>query len=1019
MRIFLTSYFSQHPPFPISSVIILAIFIGASCTQLPDFPKEDSSLLDGFQVQDGFEISLVVAEPLIVDPVDMEIDENGRLFVVEMPGYPLDLSKKGRIKELRDTDNDGLPDQSILFADSLVLPTGIMRWKKGFIVTDTPDVLYLEDTNGDGKADRREVLLTGFALSNPQHNMNNPEFGLDNWIYLANEGYFTTIDYKDLLGDEGSAIRFPQHPEAPQLPQNGGDRNVRFRPDQLQLEMCSGSTQFGQAFDAWGHHFETSNFHPLWHEVIAARYLERNPSLLAVEAVQYLPDAAVNEVFPRSQSPEHQLLTDVGVITSGCGINWYTGGLFPTAFEEVLFLCEPVHNLVQANKISAVGPTFRSHRLEEGREFLSSTDNWFRPANTYIGPDGALYVIDYHRKIIEHPEWMSDEVNESGQLYDGTDKGRIYRIVPKGSAGIDWLNKLALGNKSKADLVPYLSHQNSWWRKTAQKLLVFGEEAANDPIDAIKALIKESEGAGRVHGLWTLEGLDELDSEMLALAMKDPMPGVRENALQLAEHHLDDIPELIPAMLKMQDDPDPRVRFQLLCTLGFVEGKAAQQVRETLLLKDLDNDWTHLAALSAIPGQEKDQYKWAMAQFKGKEDSGGIRFVKNLAALIGRKGINNEISFVIDEVLGMDKSHEAFKVATLEGLAQGIGNSDQQAALPEASLDQLLGLSLDEVAGLRQPALRMLKQLGLPANKGRLTAATNSALQLIQQTETSITRQADAIKLLTLINPAQHLALFKNSLQPNTPSLVQLAAIKGMESLQGLDNTRFLLALWSQLTPEVRGGAIESFRDYPDRMHLFLDEVEAGRIAAQGIGPKQIFEILKNDDKTVRRRATKLLETSNGDRAAVLKDYQETLNGEGLWEKGKVVFEAQCAKCHQLGGEGGYPLGPDLAGIRNRTEASILHDILIPNAAIADGYDVWTVVTTNEETFSGIIASETPSVMTFRFLDTPDKVVSRTTIKSLTSAPVSLMTTGLEQQISKAEMIDLLAYLKNKRDHVE
>ena len=1009
MRLPFANHFSQHLPLSFSIFLVIAIFLGASCTQLPDSGQEIS--LEQFSIQEGFNIELFAAEPLIQDPVDMEVDEDGRLFVVEMPGYPLDLGRSGRIKQLIDSDNNGIPDQTILFADSLLLPTGIMRWKKGFIVTDTPDVLYLEDTDGDGKADKREVLLTGFALSNPQNNLNNPNYGLDNWIYLANEGYFTTIDYKDLFGDEGSPVHYPRVEGSPKLPQNAGDRNVRFKPDVHALEMCAASTQFGQAFDPWGHQFQTSNFHPLWHEVIAARYLQRNPDLLAAEAAQYLPDEPINEVFPTSQSPEHQLLTDVGVITSGCGINWYTGGAFPKTFNDVLFLCEPVHNLLQANKIMPQGATFSSHRLKEGEEFLSSSDTWFRPSNTYIGPDGALYVIDYHRKIIEHPEWMSDEVNESGQLYEGTDKGRIYRITSTGAAQADWLDEIKLSTQSPMEWVPYLNDKNSWWRTTAQRLLVYENAGGKEVEAAIKQVAASAQGqAGRIHALWTLEGLQKTDVELLKQAAQDPIAGIRENAIQLMELHLEEYPSLADVLLQLENDPDPRVRFQLLCTLGFIETPAAQAARERLLVKDLESEWTHLAALSATPGQEMALFQWASSNLRDKMDEGGSLFIKNLSALIGRKDIAGEVNPFMSTLTSLPST---IKAAALKGLALGLPSDSKSIAL--SNRERLLTWSLEEDKDIRSASLALLRKAGLPSSQPALTEVRQVAQTIAGNSAADEALRADAISLLDIMGAADFQDFFKEQIDPQTPPVMQKAAIRGLAAATGVGNAKFLLDKWDQLTPPVRATVVSSFRSYPDRMHLLLSAVEEGKIAAQGIGPKQVFEILKNDDKSVRRRATLLFQRTNGEREVVLAEYQDVLNTPGDFARGKIVYEAECASCHQLGGESGYPLGPDLASIRNRTTASILHDILIPNAAIAEGYDVWTVKTKASEEYSGIIAGESPSSITLRYLEVEDQVISRGDIAELNSAPTSLMTTGLEQNIDQQEMADLLAFLKNQR----
>ena len=229
----------------------------------PVLPKNAVST---FELEPGFKIELVASEPLISDPVDMEIDEYGRLYVVEMHGYPLDKTGTGIIKLLSDTDGDGHMDKSTVFADSLTLPNSVMRWKKGVLVTDAPHVFYLEDTNGDGRADKKEIMLTGFALSNPQHNLNSPVLAIDNWIYLAHEGAVATQTYKNEFGDTGTAIYYPQVPASPRLPPNANGRAVRFRPDQHLLETTSGNTQFGHAFDTWGHHFLVANYNHIIQE---------------------------------------------------------------------------------------------------------------------------------------------------------------------------------------------------------------------------------------------------------------------------------------------------------------------------------------------------------------------------------------------------------------------------------------------------------------------------------------------------------------------------------------------------------------------------------------------------------------------------------------------------------------------------------------------------------------------------------------------------------------------------------
>ena len=578
-------------------------------------PYTPESAKSTFRIETGFRIELMTSEPDIASPVAMDIDEDGRWFVVEMPGYPLDTSPSGRIKLLEDTDGDGKPDTATVFADQLVLPTGVMRWKRGVLVTSAPDLLYLEDTDGDGRADRRSVVVTGFAVTNPQHSVNGPTYTLDNWIQLAYSGGGGALIFPELFGDRGKPLTFPGAPSVAGVDAKG--RSVRIRLDPPRVEPRSSDSQYGNTFDAWGHYFTSENNDHIRHEVVPARYLERNPQLPVSAAAHQISDhGGAARVFPITANPQYELLTESGEFTSACSLTVYTGGLFPGEYARSSFVAEPVHNLVHRDVIESSGATFVARRGSQAREFLASTDPWFRPVNFYVGPDGALYVIDYYRARIEHPEWTASEFHKNpAQFTLGRDRGRIYRIVPDGTPVP--AARPRLGSATDQALIAALSHGNLWWRRTAQRLLLDRRSPQIAP--ALETVARQGASPlGRLHALWTLDGLGLLDETLVVRALGDSEPGVRENALRLAEPRLAGLAVLRAAVLaRAVVEPDARAQFQLLATLGGLDSAEAKAAQQQLFFAHLDDPWMQVAALSAGPDRAAAYLQAALAPDSG------------------------------------------------------------------------------------------------------------------------------------------------------------------------------------------------------------------------------------------------------------------------------------------------------------------------------------------------------------------------------------------------------------------
>lgn len=1002
------------------SLFVFIFLIVTSC-QKKDNPVSGGvppdQALSTFQLADGFQIELIASEPLIADPVAMDLDDEGNIYVVEMHGYPLDKGGSGRIVKLIDTDGNGTPDKRFVFADRLVLPTGIMRWKKGFIVVDVPHVLYLEDSDGDHQSDIHKVLLSGFALTNPQHLANTPIYGLDNWIYLAHQGKVTPKVFPIEFGDTGDVVQYVDRPGSQTLPTDANGRNVRFKPDESLLEMMSGDSQYGHTFDEWGHQFLTSNADHLYCEIIAARYLDRNPGLHIVEATENIPDhGSACEVFPITKNPQHQLLTDVGVITSSCGVTMYNGGLFPDQFAQVSFIAEPVHNLVHADRIVGKGASFTASRVYKNMEFLASTDSWFRPAQFYIGPDGALYILDYYRQIIEHPEWMSDEVNQSGALYNGSQQGRIYRITPTGTPAMDWCGGLKLDQLSTNERVDLLNHKNAWWRRQAQRLLVTHPDSLAAPIIQSKLDQGGLSPAGTVHALWTLEGLHQLNSRYILQALKHPSPGVRENAIRLAESRADFEPIFIHTLLALVKDTDAKVRFQLLCTLGLLKHPGLKKAMQEILINDIEDRWVQLAALSSVSGQEYDLIKTLAPVFESHPSAGKKLFFEQTAGVIAATGNNITINQLIQ--LAADKTTPSslwWKVSILKGLTTGLKTRSPNVDFLVSSYALLSSkFNTQESAELRSTALQLLLISGT-INKNENTDLVHKARAYLKDPASPLEIQLDALKILGAVKDTQSVSLIQNLFDPTQPDQLQHQAIQTYYSILPDQATEFVFQQWKTLTPSVRDASITVLMKSNPSKYLLLQAVEQGHIQRSAIDWSRTTQLMNSYTDSIRAFARKVLGQPLDNRNEVLEKYQASLTLPGDAAKGLALFKQHCGVCHQVGGEGGKAIGPDLASIRNRDSRFILADILDPNRSLADEYESWEIEKKNGDHLSGIIGSETNSNLTLIDALGTSTTVSRDEIKRITAAELSMMPAGFERVLDVEAMANVLSYLKGMK----
>ena len=382
-------------------------------------PLSPAASLACFDVVPGHVVELVAAEPLVFDPVAICWDDDGRLFVAEMSDYP-NGDGGGRIVTLTDTDGDGTIDTRTIFAAGLPFPNGLLAWNGGLLVTAAPDILHLVDRDGDGAAESSEVILTGFQAGNQQLRVNGLCAGPDGWVYAAN-------------GRSGGSITSPKRPDAPAVSIDRHD--LRFRPDTGEVEAVAGFSQFGLAFDAQGNRFSNWNTAPIRQVVFPLDVASRHPLSAPPSDMEVLEDPVQqNRLFPISGTPTTFNREPTDAFNASCGLSIDRGSRL--APRGCAYVCEPLLNIVHRRELVPVGVAFEARRPagEETREFLASRDPWFRPVFTVTGPDGALWICDFYRAWVEHPDFVRAELRDGVDWDEGKDRGRIWRVRPADEA---------------------------------------------------------------------------------------------------------------------------------------------------------------------------------------------------------------------------------------------------------------------------------------------------------------------------------------------------------------------------------------------------------------------------------------------------------------------------------------------------------------------------------------------------------------------------------------------------------
>ena len=972
-------------------------------------PLAPTEALGSFEIVPGYRVEQVAAEPLVADPVAISFDARGRMYVVCMRGYSEQGDEDlGEVRRLDDIDGDGRFDSSAMFAAGLSWPTGIVCYDGGVFVAVAPDILFLKDTNGDGIADERRLVFTGFHRKNVQGLLNSLSWGLDNRIHGA-----TSSSGADVARPGTEVVRV-------------GRRDFSFDPRSDEFTPTSGGAQHGLSFDDWGRKFVCSNSRHMEMVVLEERYLRRNPKLQSRSARELIAaegaQAEIHRISPvepwRTVRTRLRVAGQVpgpvesggrasGYFTSATGVTIYRGDAWPEQDHGVAFVGDVGSNVVHRKRLRPDRVLLKAERADPGREFLASRDIWFRPVQFANAPDGTLYVIDMYREVIEHPLSLPPVIKKHLDLTSGRDRGRIYRVVPEGFGGS---RQVRLDEATPGELVATLEHPNGWHRDTAARLIY--ERQDKTVGSTLEALVATSpHPLARMHALYALRGLNVLSAAVVEGALADRSARVVEHAVRLAERFAAGSPTLRSALYKLAEHDDARVRFQLALTLGALEDDERLAPLGRILAQGLDEEWTRLAVESALSRDAETVFGALLLAESTTSSSDATEALRRLSRLIGAQGDQEALARWLDAVVDSVKAETPPPVAAPSATPAGSSSAWERAA------------------GLLQALARGRSESGVNLRRSLVVAGRDGALLLDGVLERARNRARDAasdlgardraIRILALSSYGRERESLLQLLGGREPPQVQLAALDALSSFHVVQVAQDLLESWSGWTPKVRQKALDVILERPERVTALLDAIEDGNVSAGELAPTQRRSLRDYPRREIKQRARKILpEVQRARREEVVASYRPSLTQAGDAVRGQAVFTKNCASCHEFGGVG-YALGPNITSSHERGLEGLLQNILDPNREVDPQYTNYELVTGDGRVLSGLISSESAGSITIERGAGQRETVSREDLASLKSSGVSLMPEGLEAEIDATAMADLLTYLSSGQVRAE
>lgn len=929
---------------------------GIGGTAPSDIP-EATDIAAAFMGRPGFRVELVAADPDLMAPVALAFDERGRLFVAERP---VNQPQQGRVSVLEDPDSSGVFRVRVVYAEGVSFPSALACYDGGVFVGAGSEVLYFKDTQGDGRADVKRVVFSGFSPAAT----NSP--GTAPVIHTLAWGPDGRIHGGTLMG--GGRVSTAASTMGAPL----GKNDFSFDPRTLALSTEAGPSLSGFAFDLWGRKFVTGVAQPLGVAVFWPRYWERNPYFPpppatkdiagAVRQVYRHPAGETNVAWvsgPPKPPVEGEATNQLAAawIRAPRGLLIYNGPAFPAAFQGNAFMTDPENHVVFRVLLRERGGVIVAERAadEAGAEFLVARTPEFRPVALAQGPEGELYVADYA---------------------DGV-RGRVFRVVPnslKRGKRVDWAKASAL------DLVAGCTSTNAWHRFTATRLLVTRPQPAAVPFLS-NVVFQAGSPLARATGLRMMANLEALTEPALLRGLSDSDARVREQAVALAEDaRFAERPSalLLKRLNALAADASANVRYQLALSAGAYPRNNRNALLEVLLRRDLGDAWVEAAVLSSLEAPAAATFGRLGSDPAFRNLETGQSFLARQAAMLGVRGDLEEAVQTLNALTGL-KAPPLPAATWLYQFGAGLQRTRSALALVDPQATNRAAYPALTVTALEERVA---------------TPVRAAAIRAVGVSPFMFTDVGDW--LLMLLNPKEVPAIHH-------------AVLEALQYYPDPVVGAGIVARWSLIAPGARAQAGILLTRRAEWSLTLLSAIQAGRIHAGELSPATVHFLRAHPDAVISQRAVQVLGTTVVERPQVLAAFKTALELDGVAARGRETFTARCGACHdpRLPSAVGGPL----LGAPGVGKERLLADILEPHRTIAAWRQTVVLETRAGEMLVGVLQDESATAVSLRLPNGREEIYPQGNISQVIRQSWSLMPEGLELGLTPQDVADLLAYL--------